>query len=184
MKDNILSKTLKSLMYYSNKRTVDIVNNTIIPRPTVYKIVTGETKNPKPQYLSELANYFNVTTDQLRGLTPIEWNCFAPSIRLSFHKSKQLPVYLWEKYNEWQNELLVSGEKRFITTNKIVSSNSFALEIRDSSMEPLFNKGAIIIIDTEIQFKNGAYVIAKINNISPVVCRQLVIDIDKKYLKP
>ncbi len=62
------------------------------------------------------------------------------------------------------------------------SSEPFALQVIDDSMEPEFKKDCIIIIDPTGVARHGAYVFAMVE--SGYIFRQLVQEEDKYYLQP
>ena len=62
------------------------------------------------------------------------------------------------------------------------SSEPFALQVMDNSMEPEFKKDCIIIIDPEGLIKHEAYVFAQIEN--GYIFRQLSIEDNVHYLQP
>lgn len=62
------------------------------------------------------------------------------------------------------------------------SSEPFALQVIDDSMEPEFKKDCLIIIDPTGVARHGAYVFAIVE--SGYIFRQLVKEEDKYYLQP
>ena len=62
------------------------------------------------------------------------------------------------------------------------SSEPFALQVTDNSMEPEFKKDSIIIIDPNGLATHGAYVFAQVEN--GFIFRQLVIEEGVHYLQP
>lgn len=62
------------------------------------------------------------------------------------------------------------------------SSEPFALQVTDNSMEPEFKKGCIIIIDPSGVIEHGSYVMAMVEN--GYIFRQLVIENEIHYLQP
>ncbi len=62
------------------------------------------------------------------------------------------------------------------------SSEPFALQVIDNSMEPEFKKGCIIIIDPSGVVEHGSYVLAMVEN--GYIFRQLVIEDGVHYLQP
>ena len=51
-------------------------------------------------------------------------------------------------------------------------------------MEPLFPYSSMLIFDPEKPFKDRSYVLVQLNETNTPVFRQLLIDLDQKYLKP
>lgn len=62
------------------------------------------------------------------------------------------------------------------------SSEPFALQVTDNSMEPEFKKGCIIIIDPSGVVEHGSFVMAMVEN--GYIFRQLVIEHGIHYLQP
>jgi len=62
------------------------------------------------------------------------------------------------------------------------SSEPFALQVVDNSMEPEFKKGCIILIDPAGVVEHGCYVLAMVEN--GYIFRQLLIENGKHYLTP
>lgn len=54
------------------------------------------------------------------------------------------------------------------------SSEPFALQVVDDSMEPEFKKGAVIVIDSQGHVQSGSYVIAEIE--TGYIFRRLIMD--------
>jgi len=62
------------------------------------------------------------------------------------------------------------------------SSEPFALQVTDNSMEPEFKRGCIIIIDPAGVIEHECYVMAEVEN--GFIFRQLVIENNNYYLQP
>ena len=62
------------------------------------------------------------------------------------------------------------------------STEPFALQVTDNSMEPEFKKDCIIIIDPNGLAGHGAYVFAQVEN--GFIFRQLVIEDGMHFLQP
>lgn len=54
----------------------------------------------------------------------------------------------------------------------------------DYSMEPLFPKGAILIFDPHLTATDRSFVRVKLGKSDTLTFRQILIDVDHKYLKP
>ena len=65
-----------------------------------------------------------------------------------------------------------------------ISNQGYATTLEDSSMEPLFCRGSLLIFDSEKPFKDRSYVLVLLHETNTLVFRQLLIDLDRKYLKP
>lgn len=69
-------------------------------------------------------------------------------------------------------------------TNGNPSRDTFAMTLVDSSMEPYFPQGAILILNTKKLPSDRGFVLVKIQGSSALVFRQLLIDGEHRYLKP
>lgn len=163
-----LSQILKKMLFERNMRPADLAKALNMSAPTIHRIVAGKSTRPYESSLEPIANYFNITVHQLIGdavLTQptktihiIEWESLAQGI---------------EKYEYLSTTLIVSD----------VSDKSFALIMPDHSMEPAFQKDAILIFDPEVPATDRSYVLVKLNASNYYVFRQLLIDADQKMIK-
>jgi len=62
------------------------------------------------------------------------------------------------------------------------SSEPFALQVTDDSMEPEFKRGCIIVIDPAGVIEHGCYVLAMVEN--GYIFRQLLKEDDRYFLTP
>jgi DNA polymerase V len=62
------------------------------------------------------------------------------------------------------------------------SSEPFALQVTDNSMEPEFKRGCIIVIDPAGVIEDGCYVLAAVEN--GYIFRQLQKEDDRYFLAP
>jgi DNA polymerase V len=62
------------------------------------------------------------------------------------------------------------------------SSEPFALQVTDNSMEPEFKRGCIIVIDPAGVIEHGCYVLAVVEN--GYIFRQLVKEGERYFLQP
>ena len=62
------------------------------------------------------------------------------------------------------------------------SSEPFALQVTDNSMEPEFKSGCIIIIDPAGVIEHGCYVLASVEN--GYIFRQLIKENDRYFIQP
>jgi SOS-response transcriptional repressor LexA len=77
----------------------------------------------------------------------------------------------------------------WVETTVKVSKYSFALRVSGDSMTnpfgaPSLPEGFIVIVDPEIQAIHGSIVVARLENSSEAMIKQLIIDGPNRYLKP
>ncbi len=175
-----ISETLSKLIKQQNLNTLELSRRTGIGQPVIYRIMSGETDNPKIATVCALADYFGITVNQLIGETPL------PD---KIHKeagdaAATIPIIEWENIANWP-----LGEMQLKKAERIISElggkpQVYALRMNDESMEPLFCQGSILIIDASKTPKDRNYAIIKHKNQKNPVFRQVLKDDDFDYLKP
>lgn len=167
-----LAETLRLLMRnHSNISQAELARQTDIPPPTLHKILSGQTSDPRISTLITLASFFNVGLDQLTGLTPLD------DAQQSSQPSIAIPVLDWQnviKYPKLLTEIHANNWDNWTTVEKN-STNSFAL-ISKPSMEPLFPRGSILIVNPEQRPRDGDYVVVFYDNTDEATLREITID--------
>lgn len=185
MSDDKLSQTLKRILFHKDMRASDLARVTGMPKPTVQKIVTGISLHPHINSLIPIAEYFDITLDQLRGLEPIDW--LDSTEQLKELGVNQVPLLDWESIRtaEDLNESAIQSYKsKKIITDSLVSPQAFALKLKDSSMEPIFSKNSLVIFDPQRVYKDRHYVLLKLQKQTEPLFRQLIIDAGDLFIKP
>ena len=171
-----LGQRLKKLLFDRNMKPVDLARELDLPQPTIHRIVSGKSTRPYKSSLEPIAQYFNVSVDQLLGEEPAPQDL---STLTSSSQVKVVPLVTWQaigfknKKAEPLSELVVGN----------VSDEAFAVHMPDYSMEPLFQKGATLIFDPKVVPADRSYVLIQLENTNTVVFRQLLVDADHRFIK-
>ena len=96
---------------------------------------------------------------------------------------KRVPIISWEEAGEIEN-YQPSLNTEWVWTDVETSPRSYALQICDDSMEPRYEKGAIVIIDPDRDPTHRNVVVIKWKQNNTMSCAQLLIDGPHRYLKP
>jgi SOS-response transcriptional repressor LexA len=176
-----LNEILNRLMFQRRIRTAELARRINIPQPTLSRIMSGITNNPHIASLKSIADFFDLTVDQLKGLQPIPW--LDPKSPESAGWTK-IPMLTYEEARRWAEDKIDVSENDALFTDAKVGSRAYALTVKDASMEPQFSKDTILIIDPDKTPKDRSFVIAIIENYAEVIFRQLLIDGPYQYLKP
>lgn len=176
-----ISTNLKKLLEKFNLNTLELSRRTGISQPVIYRLMTGETHDPKLSTVLTLANYFDITLECLIGET-VNFS----SAEISNKKSSfEVPLLTWKQavnHLTLAQDILSSTEKTLINFKPI--SNIFALKTEDDSMLPIFPKGTLLIVNGDQKHpQNGNYIIAKIGTNKKALFRQFIIDNEISYLK-
>lgn len=103
----------------------------------------------------------------------------------------QVPILTWQEAQErfvQPEKVVQKNYAHHLITSSQMSPHAFALRVEGDSMEtahgPSFPHGSIIVLDPEYSATNNSFVVAKQNSSSQLVFKQLVIDGNRRYLKP
>jgi SOS-response transcriptional repressor LexA len=180
MKHTRISQILKKLMSEKNLRTAELARLTQLAQPTLHRIVTGLCEHPHHTSLKPIADFFGITVDQLKGLSPLP----------SAYPIQTVPLLRWTDLPAWldQSTHPIKGEisDKQVLTSTAVSATAYALEVEDAAMEPIFPQQTVLIVDPQKPPKDRSYVIAHLQS-GPrpsTVFRQLIMDVADYYLKP
>lgn len=171
-----LGNILKRLLFDKDMKPVDLAREVNIPPPTIHRLVTGKSTRPYKSSLKPIADYFSLTVDQLIGEEPLEPATSSPTNLTTF---REIPLIPW---NEMEGDVKNKYEK--IPFVGKISEVGFATILPDFSMEPMFTAGSVLIFDPKKPCKDRSFILVKLNEINMVVFRQLLIDLEHKYLKP
>lgn len=196
-----LGQVLKRLLFAHDIRPADLSREVKIPQPTIHRLITGKSKRPYKSSLKPIADYFSVRVEQLTGEEPLPSGLTineAAGTLLTKNKICFIPLIAWENLNfttaanghkKIPQEELFSADNSPSNEEKIpflgpISDDGFATLMPDYSMEPVFPRDSLLIFDPDKVPKDRSYVLVKLHSTKQLVFRQLLIDLDHKYLKP
>jgi len=159
-----------------------------VPQPTIHRILSGESRDPKTATLAPIAAYFGVTVSALREqnleLTDTGENglyAVAPVQRIG----GRVPVIAWVKAGEFSeivDNYHPGDAEEWVEATIAVRRHTFALRVEGDSMEPDFPPGMLLIVEPEMQPLPGDFVIAR--NGGEATFKQLTRDGGDWFLKP
>lgn len=173
---NKLGDVLKKLLRHRKLTVSELSRHTGIVQPVIYRMTTGETDNPKLATLLPIANYFNVNISQLIGEEPLE-----DENDTMQQKTSKIPLLNWTNAQLYK-EIIPNQPKTVIATG--VSEQAFALVMPNTSMEPMFQRESLLIFDPLIEPQDRSFVLVSLGVTESAVFRQLIIDVNQRYLKP
>lgn len=154
-----------------------------IPRATINKIRSGKIQSPRSVTLSMIANYFDITVDQLIGASPL-FNDTAV-------KFIQIPIINLENVNDIHQSLsqitFINHDNWMLLecADKYTSPNNlFAIKIASDAMLPYFDSDTTVIIDPDAAVVNRRYVLVRIARTNEILLRQIFVDGQTQILKP
>jgi len=177
LKRSKVSEILQKLMQVKEIHVAELARRLNLKQPTVQRVATGVYQKPHTKTLKPIADFFGITIEQLVGESPISW---LPS---KDEVIGRIPIISPLQAAHWPCNIEAANVSLTLVDIEI-SKNSYAMRTPDASMEPLFPKGTLLIIDPDREPKDRCYVIVRRNDYQEVVFRQLLIDGMERYLKP
>jgi len=172
-----LQTVLINLMQKQKLSMSQLHRHTGVPITTIQRIKDDPTLNPSVASLLPIANYFNITINQLIGVDELP-----PDEAL--HKKNniiQIPVIDWRDIRIWPKSCHYEPEK-YLTIDLPLNENSFGLRIEHHLLN--FPMNSIIVINFLSKPINNDYVIIT-NNVSNNASLFQYIEFDGvEYLKP
>lgn len=154
-----------------------LARETGIGQPVIYRIATGETDNPTLSTLHPIAKYFGISINQLIGDEPLEYS-------LTPRRVSRIPLIDMTQASQWYRSPEAISPAGYVMIDTEISTQGFAITLKDSTMEPNFPEGTMLIIDPLLKAKNQDYVIAYHETQSLATFKQLLLDGNDIYLKP
>ena len=152
-------------------------------QPTIHRILSGKLKLPRQDTLQSLAQFFSVTTDDLRfrdlsdqSLLPVNLR----GIRIPLMNARQVGLPIPSKKPPSTVDMLDNS----IVVYHNVSEASIAFRVSDRAMEPRFNLGDIIVFDPQRNPGPGHFVAARVQGLEEAIVRQLVDGNEGQKLRP
>ncbi len=188
-KKNKLAEILSRLLFERKMKPTDLARELELPQPTVHRLVTGTSSNPRQATLEPIADFFKLSVAQLKG-----YDTQAPQD--AFLKTQdnhsaikddlaliRLPLIEWDALSKFHNKEIGTQHNKIVAIGDL-SEHCFATTLNDSSMDPLFCKDDIIILDPNKTPLDRSYVLVSLNNDELYIFRQLIIDINSRFLTP
>lgn len=179
-KQDKISENISILMSKNGINEAILARDAQIPQATLHKIISGKTTDPRASTLKILADYFNVTVDNLMSSD----NIIANISNGDTATIQSVPIISWNECLKGKNfieKLSPITWKNWITIGGTIK-NAYALNSRPS-IETTYPIGTILIIDPNIKPEDGDKVIVKYKNADDAALRELLIDGPNKFLK-
>lgn len=159
-----------------------------VPQPTVYKILTGKSKNPGIETLTMLAIGLRVPLSAILGEPSNTTLDDSVSPIASKPHARQVPLINWVQagfFTGIDESREHDFDWYFCPIN--ISEHGFCLCVCGESMEPKFHEGDIVFVDPERHADNGSIVIvvnSEFADGASATMKKLVTDGQTAYLKP
>lgn len=98
-----------------------------------------------------------------------------------------VPLISWVQAGDWcgvVDNFAPGDAEEWLPCPRSHGPHAFALRVRGVSMEPKYRNGSIIFVDPDKHADHGSNVVVRIENDKEATFKQLVIEGDKRFLKP
>lgn len=160
-----------------------------VPQPTIQRLLSGETQNPKMDTLGKLADVVGRELLTGKSSPPAAVWVADHSLRNTSEAPPprgMVPVISWVRAGLADEviDIYQPGDAdEWIQSPVPVRAHTYALRIEGDSMEPDFSAGDIVIVEPDMPAEIGHFVIAK-NTEGEATFKKLVKDAGRMYLKP
>lgn len=196
-----IHKVLAELMERHGISQAELSRGSGVGQPTISRILNPSgpkgIKSPSDKQVKPLADYFGISTDELRGHAPMTTNSYAETkesaenVTWLGRAENTMPLIGWVKAGEWcesPDEFAPGDAEEWLPRPKNAGPRSFALRVQNDSMtspypgQRSYPEGTVIYVDPDKPINNGSRVVARANG--DYTFKVYVEDAGRKYLKP
>lgn len=177
-----LVHNIKRLMAAKGLNEATLAKRTSIPQPTLHKILSGKTADPRASTLKLISEFFNISLDAIIYTPPHEQ--FDLATNGAKRQTKHIPVISWQQCvdaTDFLATLTPSNWEHWQTAT--VRSEQVVSLISKNSMEPKFPKGTLLLVDLDAKPIDGDLVVVHYPNTDETTLRQLSLDGPVKRLQ-
>lgn len=181
-----LGEILTHLMAECDIDDAKLSRETGIPASTISRMRLNPDANPTAATLRPISKFFSISIDQLLGDEPLPPDRLPGTHNPTGFTSARMPVIEWEWITDWvDNNSITSKENlsTWISTEKEVSSRTFALVIPTDSFGIAFRKGSLIIVDPDASPQDGDLILLKMATEHDILLRQILKDGKDTYIR-
>lgn len=176
-KTSFLIKNLEYLLASHNIDLKNLAAATGVPAPTLSRI-KRQSANPTIATLEPLLEFFRVELD---ALLYEDLSSFEYQQKQSAGKLAHLPLVALS--DEIQIDSL-RNTKRFINCAGVNEESTIAIEVDSLALNPTFQKGTTLLIDTTLSPRIGDFVLCQLGSSTKALIRQYFEEPDGVYFKP
>ena len=170
-----LAETLNDLIEREIKLTPAALARKLgIPTNKITRILNEDVTDPKASTLLQIANYFDITIEQLLGLAPIVREGTSQGLTAT----QALPIFELS-----QPEKMTKEWYRWVPND--IAGDYFTLALDTDLYEPTFQQNSLLIINRDVAPDDRSYILIKKNdNAHHYLIKKYVQEGDQNYLYP
>jgi SOS-response transcriptional repressor LexA len=177
-----LINNLKLLMAEAGTKEAELARRTHIPQPTLHKILSGKTADPRYSTLQSLAEFFGLTIDELHGEEVAAKFSGIPSPK---KQTQSVPIITWTNCIDWKqfiSDLNANNWNNWIVIES--DENDLFGLISKPCLEPRFPRDTTLIISPQTHPQDGDLVVVHYPETDEATLRELSIDGPNRLLHP
>tara|TARA_Y100000815_G_C13318501_1_gene491421 strand:- start:748 stop:1407 length:660 start_codon:yes stop_codon:yes gene_type:complete len=163
-----LRDVLKLLQNIYEISDSDLAKETNIPQPTIHRLRSGMSPDPKISTIKPIADFFNVTIGQICGIESLPANIHNKDDLLQRSTGiLRIPILSWEQAITAQTMLQSITPFNWgdwTESSLPVSHNTYALKILHNYKNSYFKENSTIIVDEDAKPQERSFVIIKLAN--------------------
>lgn len=173
-----ISNILERFMRIQRITVSELARRTNLPQPVLYRIVCGDTEDPRLKTLRRIAQYFGISISQLIGDEPLDFEQMTGA-RGQVH-ARLLPLLQWDDLSAWPNN---RTSLPFSVAYEQSGDQFFALKMNDGSMRPSIPEHAVLILQQNLPLNDHDFALIRLGN-GQHFFRQVLFDHNTLRLKP
>jgi len=153
-----------------------------VNQPTIHRILTGESKNPRTENLEKIARALGVSVSEMREGGNLEVREAAPP-----RYCDPVPVVSWiaaGQFQEASDPYQPGDAAEWLPCPVTHGPRTFSLRVRGISMEPDFRDGDYIFVDPDVTPRNRSFVVVRLDDRQEATFKQLIEEDGRRMLRP
>lgn len=168
-----------------------------VPQRTLVNILAGKDPKDRPIW-KQFARYFRMEVDFLRTGESAVARRGTTLPGDTYHSAaghmRKIPLLDWNQAGQMVTSKTLPGAvhaRAMIETTDVSGARTFALQVQDDSMEPLFGEGEMIFVNPDLKWSSGDYVLAKrragspetmlLRQVKPIGSQRMLHPLNRKF---
>lgn len=177
-----VKKNLGWLLSSRNTNPNSLAEATGVPQPTIHRILTGESADPRTKTLEPIARYFGVTVSELRHS---DLGAGSGNVELGPSIKGKVPLISYVQagaFCEAVDSFSPGDAEEWLECPFPHGDSAFCLRVIGDSMQPEYREGEVILVEPSVRAEHGDDVVVRAPSGSATF-KRLQITPDGTYLR-
>lgn len=178
-----LMAVLRQLLDYKSLTANGLAKILDFPTPTIYRLTTGEVQDPRISTLISVADYFDITIEQLLGRENLDERFLPENANQSNKPLFSIPLLTMQEASQFKQSIKKTTQWFCWQSNSDADSQKcFSIVIKNNLYDPIFTSGAVIVVNPAIAPENGDYVVVSFEGDAIPVVKRFMSEGKNKFL--